>query len=221
MITTKSAVFLHMQKTAGMTVKSILHPITHAYAEHHIPDSRPPQPHVFMFVRNPWDWYVSYYEYTMNGSETHTPPADSSSVIRSLRDQTFDEFIRCTNIPSASFMRRVNMFDKIERSQDRAFGCELGHRTWDSGSYFQNMCNQYSVYVTEVGTVERIRPWLVNMLRTSGELTPQMEQRIFDTGPVNVTQDRLDYHAYYTGELVDIVSRSNQQIINEHGYTFD
>jgi len=71
MIISDRFVFLHLQKCAGAFVKSLLEQMFSDARKKGTPhdsvaDIEPQDRHktIFGTVRNPWDWYVSYYSYT-------------------------------------------------------------------------------------------------------------------------------------------------------------
>lgn len=65
MIVTPEIAFLHFQKTGGSHVAKILArhmPTEHRGMHNGLPDDIA-RPHVWMGIRNPWDWYVSLWAY--------------------------------------------------------------------------------------------------------------------------------------------------------------
>ena len=58
-------VFLHLQKTGGNHVAKLLKPYVsfEARGKHNGLSAGLRRPHVFMGIRNPWDWYVSLWAY--------------------------------------------------------------------------------------------------------------------------------------------------------------
>ena len=69
MIVTDKFAFMHMHKTGGQSLGHILHacmpdfkPIGYHYPHHMLPAEYSDLPVVGM-VRNPWDWYISWYAF--------------------------------------------------------------------------------------------------------------------------------------------------------------
>jgi hypothetical protein len=66
---TSEFLFIHIPKTGGIFVTRVLERHFEPVVEmpHHVPLERAPERYkglpALAFVRNPWDWYVSYYEF--------------------------------------------------------------------------------------------------------------------------------------------------------------
>lgn len=225
MLTTQNSVFLHVPKTAGVWVRDVLKPITQSFVMHEIPQTQPNRDHVFMFARNPWDWYVSYYQFHISGSETFDNNPTKSAALAALSELSFSEFIKCVNEPTDKYRKRARIFMRINHDLDHDFDTAetVIYRSWvdSDASYFQHMYNLYSRYTTKIGTIENIQQDLVDMLYTSGDFSPELVHAVLNNGPVNVTYNKPDYRSYYSDDLIDIVARNNQQIITDHGYKFE
>lgn len=232
MIITKNAVFLHIQKTAGTWIRKALEPIMLEYHTHGILSA--PRKHVFTFVRNPWDWYSSYYQFHQNGSDTFDMLLDKSPLISALPERTFSSFIENANDPTPVFRQQVRLraLMKCDLNKDdglnEVYGVDYHHPhrlmlcDWANTnvSYYQHVYNLYTQYATQVGTVENVHADLISMLQACGELTDDIEAAILSNVPTNVTHDRKHYRDCYTDELIDCVARNNQEIISTYGYKF-
>lgn len=225
MITTNNAVFLHIAKTAGIWVKNILEPITVSHKFHSIPVEQPELRNVFVFARNPWDWYVSFYQFHTNGSETFKQQNEICPILSMLPTLSFEEFIKNANSPTVEFKKKVFNLTKLHHlnSNDelKDVDCYI-HETWISSDkgYFQHIYDLYTKYAVMVGSLENIRYDLITMLHQCKELTPELEMNIIQTVPVNVTYNKNDYRQYYTTELAKYVEHANAGIIADKGYTF-
>jgi hypothetical protein len=73
MIVTDNALYLHMPKTGGNWVREVLKSITIEDFGHRLPSNDFYRPNVYLFVRNPWQWYNSLYHYLIYGSEIYNP----------------------------------------------------------------------------------------------------------------------------------------------------
>lgn len=92
----KKFIFFHLYKVAGCSLVNAIAPFADFRSEH--PHTKPfevladpegkklfEEYYTFAFVRNPWDWQVSLYEF-MRGDDSHFQHA---TIIK----QTFDEYI--------------------------------------------------------------------------------------------------------------------------------
>jgi hypothetical protein len=88
MIVTPAIAFLHFQKTGGNHVVKVLdrHFPTEQRGKHNgLPDDVD-RPHVWMGIRNPWDWYVSLWAYGCGpksnlGTMLKMAPKDSAAAL--------------------------------------------------------------------------------------------------------------------------------------------
>jgi len=215
--------YLHIPKTAGMWVKSVLEPITEYSSLHNIPPAQPDRSHVYTFVRNPWSWYVSFYQFHTKGSETFNlsfSPIGNAIV----RGNSFEEFIYSATNPTIKDKRKILNYVKLDVLAHKIEAAWLNDvfTSWldsDDGLY-QHFCNVYCRYATRIGTFENIRNDLLDMVTESGELTPELQDRIINSPPVNVTIDQIDYHTYYTHELYEYVNLSSTKLLKVKHYEF-
>lgn len=105
--------FVHVPKTAGTSIRKILqdnyiHDITHGsfnksdWNYHHAKASNFKNHfrdtwdsiYKFAFVRNPWDWLVSYYHYAIQSEDISKSPDEKTKKWQNNMKQakTFDEF---------------------------------------------------------------------------------------------------------------------------------
>lgn len=231
MIITNNSMYLHIPKTAGKWISSILSTIKISDDLHQVPFDQPCQPNIFVFVRNPWDWHVSFYEFHRSGSEiTYPSVLKLAPIVQILPENcSFDYFINIVNDPPLSYKKKLfNLsrrnyitstaeIDKLFwNTQMKTFSYWLEN---DCGLY-QHYYNLYTKYSTKIGKFENIRIDLRNMLEDSKELTDEIEKNIFQSISINVTTNKKNWKDYYSNKLTDIVLSQSFQIIKNHNYEF-
>lgn len=228
MITTKNGLFLHIPKTAGIWVIDVLKPITDDHLFHAVPQEKPSKPNVYAFVRNPWDWYHSFYHFQKNGSETFGAEFDLTALLTELPNgDTFEDFVKMANNPTKEYKQKTYNKQRLQKLMNVDPHLDhvdmYIHSTWlesDVG-FYQHVCNLYTKYITRLCTFENIRQDLASCLKECEEYTPELQDRIDNTRPINVTYNPSNYRTHYNSDLVEIVANSNKQIINQYGYTFE
>ena len=206
MILSEHFVFLHLPKTGGSFVRELC---TH-YAppawkvrllDNHptirdIPPEYANLP-IFGFVRNPFDWYVSWYTY-----------------LRKRRNDPF--FNRVSEGGSKSFgetLRTVfetdiaGMLGRNCLFTDSPFGCYLNY-------VFGNNLREI-----RLGKFESLREDLLRIWRSMVELPASLEAQIRLYPEVNKGQ-RGDYRAYYDQPLRRLVERRDQLVLDRFDYRF-
>lgn len=201
MILTKDFVFIHFPKTGGKFVVTVL--LENAPKEWEVKhiDQHPnirdiPETHrhlpVFGFVRNPWDWYVSWYEYLK-------------------RDKTNEFFNKVSNNGAKNFKDTIlTAFDADFIKKENIGGC-----TW----YFEFSLGKDYERV-RIGKFERLREDLLKILSGIVEVPDQLASAILSHPPVN-TGKRGKYQDYYDQELRDIVATKDERLIKRFDYRFE
>ena len=216
MILQDKAVILHMPKTGGVFIRMLLQKHygdrvrlpsgatfpdpTARTAQHHsydeIPESARNLP-VFGLVRNPWDWYVSWYHFFM--SYDYRPP----HFMTVSRDKTlgFAEFMQnLRRFPVDSPEYRANSFST---EYFRIFGCdEKRPRNPD----------------IQVGRYETVYDDVIAFFEEIG-----IDQACIDEVPSFRTMNpspHKPYWTYYTDAVAEGVYESDRAVIDEFGYEF-
>jgi hypothetical protein len=203
-------VFLHMPKTGGSFVGNVLkrelpgsltrgapgklHP---GWGD--LPDEARGRP-VLVYVRNPWDWYVSWY-HAVSAKEL----AAGKSVVSGVND--FETAIRkaCTGLlnPPAWQPRPVN--GEADFYTTRLLHlCGAG---WQSENLF-------------FGRFESLRGDLERFLSAAGvPLSDTALSRLHSAEPVNSSSHK-PYREYYEAALRDLVADACRIPIERFGYRF-
>lgn len=234
MIATPRFLFVHLHKTGGQFVNRLLRrylPEAQAVG-YHLPRSQaPPELRklpVIGFVRNPWDWYVSWYVF--NAAEPLRNPIfrgvsadgqlDFKHTIANLLRLGSEELRGMRERISAGLpeSRSNNLGSGITRAVMAGFEDEYrGYFAWLWRYMFLLDGRRDGLHV---GLMEYLRADLPRLLREVGEqVTPEMHQAILNSPPVNASS-RRDFRAYYDAELRELVAARDAELIAAYGYRF-
>jgi hypothetical protein len=233
MVITDKSVFFHIPKTGGMWVRQVLCPIAlkpfdpketkHTLI---IPDGHSHKKK-FVFVRNPWAWYVSFYNYLVHGStELWLDQYPSAFFKHYGTSYSFDSFATQLIRRDTDLKTKVIATHRLERmlnakktSKDALKFLYLD--VWDKStqSPYNSIISTYTQNVDMIGKMETIREDLKSMLTLSGELTGEMNVSIDSIPMVNKGVD-AEYRSYYTTELRDLVAKDSAEYIDKFSYKF-
>jgi hypothetical protein len=220
MLITRYFLFIHLPKTGGQFVREVCD--RYLPAEWRVPNDIPPHaPYrevkdrfpdlpILCFVRNPWDWYVSWFHYIRE-----TPPLESHPAAAmwetafELGKSDFAETVRraCTgegfgNPNTAGVMR--------ERGIDHY-----------SAIYWQMAGDGVEEGRVEVGRSEDLVGDLVGFLeRHDVPLSPEFEEKVRNHPRVGTGKRAQDYRSYYDDELRELVADKARGLIQAYGYSF-
>jgi hypothetical protein len=229
MIATDRFVFLHLHKSGGSFVNEFLLrfvPSARAVG-YHLPRALLPAEYrelpALGFVRNPWSYYVSWYNFQ---AQRQTPNAlfrilsadgrrDFSATVRNMLElgsgsTRLDAVIDA--LPATYGNNGLNL-PKFALSPIR-----------NSGLGFYSFLYRYLYGDPDprlcIERAEQLRVTLVDRLPRFGvPLSDAMRDFISDTPPRNASQHG-PYVDYYSDELRDLVTERDRLIIDRHGYRF-
>ncbi|MCP3998403.1 MAG: hypothetical protein GY722_25560 [bacterium] len=208
---------LHMPKTGGVFIRLLLekyygdkvrlptgigfeHPNA-KWEQHHsiddVPFDRRYLP-VFGLVRNPWDWYVSWFHF-FNGYP-HKPP----HFMTVSEGKTVDFAGFMTNLYRYPADSDEYTYNSFAEKYYRIFGCSPDHPRNPT---------------VEIGHYETVHDDVHRFLSTVGVSEVCLDE-IAGFRRMNNSR-HAHYSSYYTPGLVDLVYRNNQEIIDEFGYEFE
>ncbi len=210
MILSKYFVFIHLPKTGGTFIKKIL--IDYAPDEWKVrkPGARerkyctdPNHPTIrdipaeyiglpiFGFIRNPWDWYVSWYEFLKLDGENPLFNAASNFGKRDFRETL------------------LNLYDNNEIKN-----ADSGIYSWYFSESFGNDPSQVKFL-----KFEQLREDLIEALTDILSVPLSMSGAINNLPPMNVGS-RTCYRDYYDKLLMELIEKKDKEIIDRFGYTY-
>jgi hypothetical protein len=203
-LVTRDFVFVHLPKTGGSFIAEV--------CKEHLPVERELPPHtgavdipseyarlpVFALVRNPWDWYVSWWRWNVEHPNDDWPdlfvrddfaatvrraclPEGDENWMRSCKEQDWDHY---TVIWQRSF--------RIAQRN----GKEIG-----------------------VGRFENLRGDFLSFLDRHDVPGDALRRAVLRAEPVNSSK-RNGYRDYYDDELRDLVGEKARRIVKLYGYEF-
>ena len=228
MLTTRYFVFVHVHKTGGKFIKSIC--ADHLPAGWIVPNDRNPHAGirqippefgelpVFAAVRNPWDWYVSWYHFTHQRErwrEDYEEPSDWRWAFDSGR-ATFKQAV------SALCGQPIPPAERAEPAQELPWVAKARANDWDLYSHWCHMALQEGPETgrIEVGRYERLTDDFLDFLRRHEIPVGEGFERALKTAPPVNTSERGAYREYYDAELRELVRHKCRGIIDRYGYEF-
>jgi hypothetical protein len=159
---------------------------------------------VLAFVRNPWDWYVSWYHHELAQPDGHSPYWRRAFDFES---GDFKHIVTkaCTEPVGDHAVTRLMRRDGID---------------FLSAGYKLLVSEGVPPGRIEVGRFERLRDDFLGFLARHGvPVSERFERAVRESAPVNVSR-RDHYHEYYDDELRELVARAAHDVIHEYGYEF-
>jgi tetratricopeptide (TPR) repeat protein len=236
MIVTNQFVFIHMHKTGGQSLNAIISEgitdhqhIGYHHPRHDVPPEAAELPVVGM-VRNPWDWYVSWYGFNRR-------PKTHNLLFNVISDggtgtfkSTVTNLIRLASDRPESKQHRDDLVrmlpDTIEGNQTVGLAkdsirdlanSETGYYSW----LFDRMLGDTSDGRTHVGRFENLQDdFLAIMKRLSVPETETLQTEFNKRARKNVSR-HSHYSHYYDDELRDLVASNERGLIETFNYEFD
>lgn len=209
-------VFLHLQKTGGMffekfLLKNILGS-KFGNSRHggfsRIPEKYKKNKIVFGTIRNPWDWYVSWYHKLQMGH----------IIFKDLyHNKDFDAFLFDIFKRKDGIIRDLN-FSEISK-------CDIGILSYRYSKCFLKtpsfnskddlMTSQESFFLTNLCYFHTMKNDLTRILN----LNKKQIQILYTTPPVN-TSSHKKYQEYYNDETRNLVYEKDQFLIDKYRFKF-
>ena len=236
MIVTEKFVFIHLHKTGGQFINRLL--LNHfedarQIGYHHPLSLLPPEYNnlpMLAFVRNPWDWYVSWYAFNVEFPERNPIYVVLSQKGRYGFKQTICNMLRLGEAiePYCSLKDEL-----LEALPDTIIGNTLSGltrnclTTFDDGSigYYTWLVRRmigvdHQAPMPMIGKTETLREDLLSFLHKVGyQATDAMLSYINDAEKMNQST-RGGYQEYYDSELKDLVASKECSVIDKYGYVF-
>jgi len=227
-IVTRDFVFLHLHKSGGTFVNQFLlrHFPDAEFVGYHLPRAYLPRAcagrPIFGLVRNPWDYYVSWYAFQA-GKPAPNPlflaasehgRLGFSDTVRNLAGLGLDAE-RCARVaavlPEEFPNRGINL---TRRCLGTLAGSPLGFYSW----LYERMYGD--VAGVTIGRMETLREDLARFLATIGvPLDGARAEYLARQPPLNASS-HAPYASLYDDGLRDFVAAKDAPVITRHGYAF-
>jgi len=234
MICTPTFTFMHLHKTGGQSINdALLHCIRDAReVGYHLPlrlipeeaKSRP----IIGVIRNPWDWYVSWYAFN-NLRGVKNP---LFSIVSRGKQAGFSETIEnLARYPETSASN-----DIMKRSHEALLPEQFEN---DGGAGFTKTCvsefnsateGYYSLLVrrmlgeatanVHLVRFERLEQDLIEILERLNVIEAGAIQKHLTERPQKNSSSRGHYSQYYDDALTAVVEEKEKDLIERFGYTF-
>lgn len=236
MIITEHFVFIHMHKTGGQTLNDIIKRCmpAHQMVGYHFPCSEiPPKysalPRVGM-VRNPWDWYVSWYAFNKRPNIHNQLFAIVSDHGQADFKATVTNLVNLGSDSSVSERQRAELIDILPESLDNNRGvgltkdCIRNFSSNENGYFswlFKRMLGDDSDAQVHVGQFENLQN---DFLAIIGQLlnreTTALQHELEKHERKNPSQ-HSHYSHYYDDELRELIARKERPVIEKYDYRFE
>lgn len=195
----KTALFMHIPKTAGISLyKAIRHPEIkikghfiqnpfHRYLKDTLPHYKN-KPYVFTFVRNPWDRLVSAFFYLNQGGRNHSDKSDSRKYLKKYHGN-FETFVK-------KGIGEGKVFEQLHLKPQYVWICN------DEG----NLLTDY------IGHFESLQEDLDRISKETGILFEPLDH--------HNSSSHKHYYDYYNDETQAIVAKAYKKDIELFGYQF-
>jgi len=236
MIITDCFVFIHLHKTGGQTLNDI---ITRCIADHrvigyHYPRGEIPTEFATLpvvgVVRNPWDWYVSWYAFNRRPKVRNQLFNVVSDSGQANFKSTITNLINLGSDSTASRLYRNDLVRILPETLDGNRGAgltkqaindfssnETGYYSW----LFDRMLGNVNDEQAFIGSFENLRDDFLEIMQRlavseTGALSAELDKR----KRTNVSH-RSHYSHYYDDELRDLVARKEQGLVEKFSYEFE
>lgn len=212
MICGPNFIFVHLQKTGGTFVREYLlrvFPGSYSVAPKHRSAVSIPNRNgkiVFGIVRNPWDWYVSWWA-SNTDEERLGPPVSQLVFGESGRHDDFNKFLK--------FVLTENYGRQHDFHSGTLHDADVGVYTF---RYRQRFLQKGRLLLDEVARTETLRDDVARIL----PLTDGQRELLFSMDSVFVSpkRDGKSYRDYYSDESVELVRHKDRLVVETYGYEF-
>jgi tetratricopeptide (TPR) repeat protein len=236
MIITERFVFIHMHKTGGQTLNDIIKRCipTHQVIGYHYPSKEVPADSATLplvgIVRNPWDWYISWYAFN-NGPKVRNPLfAIVSNNGKANLNTTISNLINLGCDSALSKQHRQQLIQVLPETleQNRGVGLtkddirnfsdnNIGYYSW----MFQRMFGNYSSDKTHIGRFENLQQDFLDIMHNLAvDQTQSIQDELSKRERKNVS-NHSHYSHYYNVTLQRLVAEKEGQLIDYFDYKFE
>lgn len=231
MLVTDKFVFLHLPRSGGTFVYEVIRKFFPSAREigYHFPRELLPSEYSHLpllgVVRNPWEFYVSWYE--------HVRPRNSASILFSwLSENGKFDFLETTRnalnlgannerldvliemLPEHVNYTRRNIPNITKDSMRKVRGTGVGYYTFRFNQIFGNADDVFFC------RLDSLREDLVAFFEGIGAATGELRDYVLRLDKKN-TSEHSNESAYYTADLVELVRIRDRQLVDRFGFTFE
>lgn len=217
MLITRDFLLLHVPRTGGRFLRKLCH--DHLPPERMIRNTLDPHTEyrvvahdfaylpMIAFVRNPWDWYVSWYHHRMQEAAPEWRRGPQWETAFGGGQNSFRQAVTmaCTG----------EGLDVWTRETMRERG--IDHY---SAMFWRRAGSGAEAGRVEIGRYESLGDDFLAFLERHGVPVPDGLLKALNTDPAIGASRRDDYRAYYDDALRDLVAEKARDLIADYGYTF-
>jgi hypothetical protein len=231
MIVTDKFVFVHLPRSGGTFVTSVIKkffPSAHEIG-HHAPRAFLPKEYsnlpVLCTIRNPWDFYVSFYHYLLRTDAaalfvswmTQNGKIGFEGSLQNLlnlgvSDERLDLLLDILPDHIDFKKRRIPSVSKEIMRKIRGTG--IGYYTF---RFYQMFGNTDEVFFCRLETLSED---LVAFLGRIDAATVELRDYVLASNKVNASE-HFHYSTYYTPELAESILVRDRPLIEKFGYVFE
>lgn len=211
MLVSNHFVFVHFPKSGGSFVRKVLRetaPHEWDLREHPWHNKLSTLPHelrrlpVIGYVRNPFDWYVSWYAYLRGECLSKRCSNDFFSAVSDHGARSFKETMQCILRCDIDALYAASPFP------GSVFGCHFA-------SHFGNDLGN-----VKIGKFEDLRADLARLLIDCCATIPDNVKTCIHTHEKVNASRRGQYRSYYDKELRDIILKRDMEVLQRFDYGF-
>ena len=236
MIVTDRFVFIHLHKTGGQSINDAIascipgsRMVGYHFPSADIPAEASDLP-VVGIVRNPWDWYVSWYAFN-NGPRMRSPlfKIVSNNGTAGFK-ATITNLVNLGSTNDASEKQRNELISMLPDSLDGNRGVGLtkssigelaasnqGYYSW----LFERMLGKESGSRSQVGRFENLQEDFIDILERLGVDEAAAIRDALQSRERKNTSRHSHYSHYYDDELRALIGQQDAALIDRFGYEFE
>jgi len=217
----KSFVYLRLEKTGSMFLKKFLmskmggseklQDIGAIGLSGHFGLAKKPRCFVFGGIRNPWDWYVSFWLMLLKSGQVNQEYFVKGDDFRTFMLYTLTE------------KKGRGLYFNYDRIHELNIGL-LSHEYFrifglmKPEPYRVEICKES---IDDVYRMENMIPSFIEMFEKNvRKLNPAQKRYLLRTPKYNTTEHK-HYSGYYDDELIRLVQEREQHITDKYGYKFE
>lgn len=203
-------IFIHLQKTGGTFIEKFLwktlgqNKVKRVWPQHggvSVIKNKIDKRFTFGVVRNPWDWYVSWWASRREVFDSLFP-----KIFTSENRQSFEKFLKF--VMNENFGKQHDLNGAIMQKKD------IGAYTY---RYLKCFCDsEGNNLLNRVIRTETLREDLNSLL----DLTDAQRKYLYSMHKRNDSSHK-SYKEYYTEDLVELVRYKDRLIVERYGYRYN